>query len=45
MPYGQQLKRAVCHKEPCFTIRQQADEAYRQAKPGIYIIAKIGRTG
>jgi hypothetical protein len=25
-----------CHKEPCFAIHQQADEAYRQAKPGTY---------
>jgi len=25
-----------CHKEPCFSIHQQAKEAYQQAKPGTF---------
>ena len=25
-----------CHKEPCFSIHKQAEEAFREAKPGTY---------
>ena len=34
--FNRKAKTYHCHKEPCFSIHKQAEDAYRQADPSTY---------